>query len=110
MRMVIDMPEIANCPLCGRKPFQYHYDEHIAYAHCGVKCDTLEIWNRYAAAMEVSKLRAEYYYECDNMGVEEQQELWDMISDANKRVLEVFNDEQFPIPDDCPLPDAEELL
>ena len=52
------MPEVAKCPLCGKKPFPYHYEDHVEYVHCGVKCEDEGTWNRYAAAMELAEAKA----------------------------------------------------
>ena len=53
------MPKVANCPLCKKKPYPYHYEEdHIGYVHCGVKCEDEDTWNRYAAAMELAEAKA----------------------------------------------------
>ena len=49
--------EVANCPLCGKKPFPYHYADHIEYVHCGVKCEDEGTWSRYAAAMELAEAK-----------------------------------------------------
>ena len=61
------MQEIATCPLCGKKPYPYHYEEdHIEYVHCGVKCEDEGTWNRYAAAMEFS-IAESWEEETDNV-------------------------------------------
>lgn len=56
------MPEIANCPICGCVPNLdiLGYEDIPSISHCGVKCDTIEMWNRYAAAMELAYRYAEY--------------------------------------------------
>ena len=57
------MSEVANCPLCGKKPFPYHYEkDHIEYVHCGVKCEDEGTWNRYAAAMEFVEWVSRQHY------------------------------------------------
>lgn len=48
--------KLAKCPVCREKPMVFHYGEQtVSFAHCGVRCDSVEIWNRYAAAMEFAK-------------------------------------------------------
>ena len=86
------MSYVANCPICGKEPEVWCRDEEwrIRITCCRHVVYSTDGWNRYAAAMEVSQLRAKYYYECDNMSKDEQKELLDMIYVANKRVLEVF--------------------
>lgn len=88
------MPEITKCPLCKNKPFVRQVvtrtETHDNVSCCGMEAASIIFWNRYAEAMELAMLRAEYERECDTMGDEEQKELWDAITDANKRVLEVF--------------------
>ena len=89
------MQGIAKCPLCGEEPYQHGKDSYSKY---GISCcghtiwekDNPTSWNRYAAAMELAILRSKYERECDMMGDEEQKELWDEITNANKRVLEAF--------------------
>lgn len=84
--------EVANCPLCGKKPFPYHYEDHIEYVHCGVECEDEGTWNRYAAAMEL----AHRYAESLGPHAEERQahiamkDHPDYLKLAQDRVLEVF--------------------
>ena len=53
------MQEVANCPVCGNPQVEM-LNEHFmlsgAYC-CGVRCDSLELWNRYAAAMELAEAK-----------------------------------------------------
>ena len=54
------MPEIANCPLCGKKPVVYPYSySPWAYECCKIKCDDAETWNRVQAALLAEKELAE---------------------------------------------------
>ena len=88
------MPEVENCPLC-KNPQVEMLNEHStpvgAYC-CGVRCDSLELWNRYAAAMEL----AYRYVESSGPHAEERQahiaikDHHDYLKLAQDRVLEVF--------------------
>ena len=50
------MPEIAKCPLCRQEPTIRYWgnSEDPSIYHCGATIDSIELWNRYAAAMELS--------------------------------------------------------
>ena len=86
-RTVIDMPEIANCPLCGKKPkrllLQQGKKEWDAFRCCGYSALTTDLWNRYAAAMELAIATAAYFTLATEAGHKRLQE-------AGQRVLEVF--------------------
>ena len=55
---------IANCPVCGNPQVEM-LNEHAmpsgAYC-CGVRCDSLELWNRYAAAREFVEWVSRQHY------------------------------------------------
>ena len=82
------MQKVANCPVC-KNPQVEMLNEHStpvgAYC-CGVRCDSLELWNRYAAAMELA--RAVLRLHKDDSKTAHQWEFF--VEEAEKRVLEVF--------------------
>ena len=52
--------EIANCPLCGVIP-SIRYGgilgkKPVSYRHCGAEFETIGLWNKYAAAMELARV------------------------------------------------------
>lgn len=79
---------VANCPVCGKGPMTYPYTYiPFAYECCGVKCYSIEKWNRYAAAMELARAVLRLY--TDDSKTAHQWEFF--VEEAEKRVLEVFN-------------------
>ena len=77
------MQKVANCPVCKKKPFPYHYEDHTEYVHCGVKCEDEGTWNSYATAMELAIATVAYFTLATEAGHKRLQE-------AGQRVLEVF--------------------
>ena len=58
------MNEIEKCPICGGVPLDKWEVTSVrvfqtGQACCGVDCNTNELWNQYAAAMELAKAEAE---------------------------------------------------
>lgn len=108
------MPEVANCPLC-KNPQVEMLNEHStpggAYC-CGVRCDSLELWNRYATAMELAEAKAwrQDVWKAVNdpwkfvkvlrerKSIESLLDIFDKsiedVESAEKRVLEVFTQKQ----------------
>ena len=89
------MSEIAKCPLCGKDVkksiWRPEYEGCagsviITVKCCGMEALTVELWNRYAAAMELAKLEVEF----ENCKPKEEHQYQEMIGWARKRVLEVF--------------------
>ena len=86
-------PEIANCPLCGADASIFRLDnDPVTFSHCGMEALTVELWNQYAAAMELAYRYAEY----SGPHAEERQahiamkDHPDYLKLAQDRVLEVF--------------------
>ena len=80
--------EVANCPLC-KNPQVEMLNEHStpvgAYC-CGVRCDSAEKWNQYAAAMELAKT----IVESENCKAEDEYKYQEFVEWARQYVLEVF--------------------
>ena len=52
------MPEIAKCPLCRQEPTIRYWgnSEDPSYIYCcGAMLSSIELWNRYAAAIELTE-------------------------------------------------------
>ena len=91
------MSEIAKCPVCGETPMELVASfgkSFVAIACCGAEFRKKELWNQYAAAMELARATAEYGNELgfdeiriDNGGDDP---VVGRINDAAMRVLEVF--------------------
>ena len=89
------MSEIAKCPLCSKDVkksiWRPEYEGCagsviITVKCCGMEALTVELWNRYAAAMELARAEVELD-RCD--GKREHQ--WQFhVDEARKQVLEVF--------------------
>lgn len=83
------MNEIAKCPCCGEHAIYSYYPHQkiTKVMHCGTTCESVELWNRYAAAMALAKKLKELS-QCDintqHAHVEKQ------VEAAERRVLEVF--------------------
>ena len=54
------MSEIAKCPSCHQEPTLRYWgnDEDPSIYCCGAMLASIELWNRYAAAMELAELLA----------------------------------------------------
>lgn len=53
------MPEVATCPLCGEAASIFRLDDDpVTFSHCGMQANSVELWNRYAAAMELAEAKA----------------------------------------------------
>ena len=78
------MSEIAKCPICGEEPAVVLGDFH----HCGVVCESVDLWNRYAVAMELAKATSA----CSRHFLRDakQIKLKQAVVEAEWRVLEVF--------------------
>lgn len=95
------MSEIAKCPICGKDVkksiWRPEYEGCagnvvITVKCCGVEALTVELWNRYAAAMELAKAEVvalEITKQTDSD--EEIHEAFNARNEARQRVLEVFN-------------------
>lgn len=82
------MQEVANCPLCGEAASIFRLDDDpVTFSHCGMQANSVELWNRYAAAMELAKTLV-LLSECDINP--EHYKLEKQIEVAERRVLEVF--------------------
>lgn len=75
------MQKIANCPLCGEAASVSY--PPVAFTHCGIQANNVDIWNSYAAAMELAIATAAYFTLATEAGHKRLQE-------AGQRVLEVF--------------------
>ena len=93
------MSQIANCPICGKRPISYAAQEGLL---CKIECcdhsianpiELVKKWNQYSAAMESARSRARYAHAADSFKDDELQEMWDEVSKWNKLVLEVFGGE-----------------
>ena len=85
------MSEIANCPVCGKEPTEAGAIENGVFitenvACCDVWCGTVDAWNRYSAAMELSQLEVKF----ENCKSEDEHKYQEMIEWAKKHILEVF--------------------
>ena len=58
-RGCIDMPEIANCPVCGKEPEVWCREEEwrVRITCCKHVVYSTASWNRYAAAMELAEAK-----------------------------------------------------
>ena len=79
------MPEVANCPVCGKEPIWAvsQLTGKVTIQCCKVCIGSFELWNRYAAAMELAIATAAYFTLATEAGHKRLQE-------AGKRLLEVF--------------------
>lgn len=97
------MSEIAKCPLCSKDVKKSIWRPEyeccagsvvITVKCCGMEALTVELWNRYAAAMELAKAEVAASNAAFNVPLErlkaaiEASE--DMLFQARMRVLEVF--------------------
>ena len=89
------MSEIAKCPLCGKDVkksiWRPEYEGCagsvvVTVKCCGMEALTVELWNQYAAAMELA--RAVLRLHKDDSKTAHQWEFF--VEEAEKRVLEVF--------------------
>ena len=98
------MSEIAKCPICGKDVkksiWRPEYEGCagnvvITVKCCGMEALTVELWNRYAAAMELAKAEVDSNA-AFNVPLERLEAALeaseDMLFQARMRVLEVFND------------------
>ena len=87
------MSETAKCPLCGKDPVWTYYpnQESLKISCCKVSIESHDLWNKYAAAMELAKTK--YKRMTTNRNVFGD---WDSndenLHQAEQRVLEVFNE------------------
>ena len=92
------MSEIAKCPLCGkdvkRSIWRPEYEGCagsvvVTVKCCGMEALTVELWNQYAAAMELAKATCQREHIRRNIFND-----WDKYDEnllqAKQRVLEVF--------------------
>lgn len=84
------MPEVANCPVCGKEPKKTvpwtSGETYNQFSCCGIIANGEENWNRYAAAMELA--RAVLRLHNDDTKTAHQWEFF--VEEAEKRVLEVW--------------------
>ena len=89
------MSEIAKCPLCGkdvkksiwRPEYEWCAGSVVVTVRCcGMEAVGIELWNQYAAAMELARLEVEF----ENCEPEDEYKYQDIIAWARDRVLEVF--------------------
>ena len=89
------MSEIAKCPLCGKDVkntiWRPEYEGCagsvvVTVKCCGMEALTVELWNRYAAAMELAMEVLRLHK--DDSKTAHQWEFF--VEEAEKRVLEVF--------------------
>ena len=88
-----EMSEIAKCQICGEYPLQSVYNiggEVLHYSCCGIQAATIELWNRYAAAMEYAKTTAYWFSLPDGIKHPDDARAEKAMTDAETRVLEVF--------------------
>ena len=93
------MSEIAKCPLCGKDVkksiWRPEYEGCagsvvITVKCCGMEALTVELWNRYAAAMEYAKTTAYWFSLPDGIKHPDDARAEKAMTDAETRVLEVF--------------------
>ena len=97
------MSEIAKCPLCGkdvkRSIWRPEYEGCagsvvVTVKCCGMEALTVELWNQYAAAMELAKAEVAASNAILSVPLERVEATVeageDMIFQAKMRVLEVF--------------------
>ena len=86
------MSEIAKCPLCGNSQVETlnEYTTPSGAYCCGVRCDSFEKWNQYAAAMEYAKKTAYWFSLPDGVKHPDDARAEKAMTDAETRVLEVF--------------------
>lgn len=89
------MNKIAKCPLCGedvkKSIWRPEYEGCagnvvITVKCCGMEALTVELWNRYAAAMELAKT----IVESENCKAEDEYKYQEFVEWARQYVLEVF--------------------
>jgi len=92
------MSEIAKCPLCGKDVkksiWRPEYEgcagsAVITVKCCGMEALTVELWNQYAAAMELARLEVQL----ENCKPEDIHKYQEIIAWAREYVLEVFNEQ-----------------
>ena len=89
------MSEIAKCPLCGKDAkmtiCRPDYEGCagsvvVTVKCCGMKALTVELWNQYAAAVELVKTIVGY----ENCKAEDEYKYQEFVEWARQYVLEVF--------------------
>lgn len=89
------MSIIAKCPLCGKDVkksiWRPEYEGCagsvvVTVKCCGMEAVGIELWNQYAAAMELAKLEVAF----EKCKPEEEYQYQDIVKWARERVLEVF--------------------
>ena len=93
------MSEIAKCPLCGkdvkksiwRPEYEGCADSVVVTIKCcGMEALTIELWNRYTAAMEYAMKTAYWFGLPDGIHHPDNARAEKAMTDAETRVLEVF--------------------
>ena len=93
------MIEIAKCPLCGKDVKKAIWRQEyegcagsvvIPVKCCGIETIGIELWNKYAAAMDYAKKTAYWFSLPDGIKHPGDARAEKAMTDAESRVLEVF--------------------